>query len=194
MRVANIKLESTAEVRDHFADVIHFQGCSRRCSYCFNPTLIPFGGGEEMSSEEIVESLSELSDVVVLTGGEPLEQPVLQLQELIIKLKFKKKRIVVETSLYHPLIYNMCDKILYCIKTFDVDMETLENIRYRANVDFCIVFGHDDFNMEGFKIAHTFIRTIYHRFDRDIPRKFNEILNYIMSLRKNFLVFNKIEL
>ena len=195
MKVANIKLNSTAEVKEHFADIIFFQGCKRNCGYCFNPELKSFDGGTKMTADDICNSLSDMSDVVVLTGGEPLIQNIVELGKLITRLKFKRKKVVVETSMYHPLIVGLADKVLYTIKTFDINTKDLLTLRDMSNIDFCIVVGHNDFNMDGFKLAHKLIRkNIYHRFAMDIPVRFMRLYQYVKSIGKDFTVFRKIVL
>lgn len=197
MRVSSLKKESTGEVRGHFADIIYFQGCSKHCCYCFNPTLMPREGGERMDDGDIWNEIKDsISDVLVFTGGEPLEQSIIPLFRLMIKARYKKRKIVLETCRYHELISNSADKVLFTIKTFDIDVNAIKKLRDKENVDFCVVIGHDCFDMDGYKFAHRLAgnKPIYHRFNNDIPQNFNELFRYTKSLKKNFLVFNKIDL
>ncbi len=66
---------STIEYKGHISLVLFFEGCSERCSFCFNPEL--FEQKTEVSISDI-ERLINLNmpfiDAVVLTGGEPTEQ------------------------------------------------------------------------------------------------------------------------
>jgi len=56
--------------------VLWVQGCSRRCSGCFNPATHDHQGGYEAEVSEIVGQIpfSEVSGITV-SGGEPFEQP-----------------------------------------------------------------------------------------------------------------------
>jgi len=76
MKVAKIELNSPAEVENEFADIVFFQGCKRDCVYCFNPELKKKPEFDhEMSVKEIAQYVyNSFSSVVVLTGGEPLDQ------------------------------------------------------------------------------------------------------------------------
>ena len=192
-----LKKESTGEVRGHFADIVYFQGCTKDCCYCFNKSLIPKEGGEIMDDEEIWDTIKNtISDVLVFTGGEPLEQDIISLFRLMLKARYKRRKIVLETCRYHELISNSVDKVLFTIKTFDVDVNAIKKLRDKENVDFCIVIGHECFDMDGYKFAHNIVgrKPIYHRFNMDMPQNFNELYRYTKSLKKNFLVFNKIDL
>ena len=178
MKIADIKLSSSAEVKGHFADVIYFGE-----------------DGTEMDTDDIVSNLSTTSDIVVLTGDEPLLQHIPELGKLITRLKFSRKKVVVKTSMYHPLVVGLADKILYTIKTFDINTKDILKLRDMSNVDFCIVVGHRDFDMNGFKFAHSLIRkNIFHRFAMDIPNKFTTLYHYVRSIGKDFPVSRKIEL
>ena len=178
MKIADIKLSSTAEVKGHFADVIYFEE-----------------DGTKMDTDDIVNKLSTTSDVVVLTGEEPLLQDIPELSKLITRLKFKRKKVVVETSMYQPLIVGLADKVLYTIKTFDIHTKDLLKLRDMSNVDFCIILGQQNFDMNGFKFAHSLIRkNIFHKFAMDIPGKFTTLYHFVKTIGKDFTVFRKIEL
>ena len=192
IRVGDIKKESTGEVRGHFADIIYFQGCSKKCGYCFNKSLIPTEGGLNMSAEAIWHIIKDtMSDVLVLTGGEPLEQTISELFKLTVRAKYNNRKVILETCKYHESISNAVDKVLFTIKTFDVDIEAIKKYKERENVDFCIVIGHDYFDLDGYKFVYNIIgRTpIYNRFNRDIPQNFRETYRFVKSRNKNFLVF-----
>lgn len=54
--------------------LVRLTGCGLRCTYC--DTAYAFHGGETMSLPRVVARVEELgSDLVLVTGGEPLEQP-----------------------------------------------------------------------------------------------------------------------
>ena len=55
--------------------VIWTQGCSIRCTGCWNDKLWDFNGGDIMSAEQLVHSTIENNDVgLTILGGEPLDQ------------------------------------------------------------------------------------------------------------------------
>lgn len=59
--------------------VAFLQGCPMRCKYCHNPDTRAFGGGKEISAEELAKNALKYksyikSGGVTLTGGEPLMQ------------------------------------------------------------------------------------------------------------------------
>lgn len=146
-----------------------------------------------MSVNDVIGQLSELTDLVVLTGGEPLDQNISGLLAALIV----KKYIILETAKYNTYAYGLVDKVLFCIKTFDLDEKGILKADMNDKVDFVIIIGHDCFNIEGFKKAHKLIknRPIYHRYNvsrNTYPVKFNELYRFVKNQRKEFLVFNKI--
>jgi len=75
--------------------LLRFTGCSIRCSYC--DTTYAFEEGEERSLEQILDRIASFGlSLVLVTGGEPLEQPDLPL--LLDKLLENGYEILVETS------------------------------------------------------------------------------------------------
>ena len=57
--------------------VIFTQGCAHRCRGCQNPDTWGFGGGEEISVEELAEMIKAKKhiDGITLSGGDPPYQP-----------------------------------------------------------------------------------------------------------------------
>lgn len=51
---------------------IYFAGCDHRCPGCHNPQSWDFGGGKDMSLEEIMAVVIENDFDVTFTGGDPL--------------------------------------------------------------------------------------------------------------------------
>jgi 7-carboxy-7-deazaguanine synthase len=74
---------------------IRFQGCNLHCSYCDTEYAKDEKGGEEKTIEEIVSQIK--TDKVLITGGEPLFQPV-AFAELVVYLLGAGKQIQVETN------------------------------------------------------------------------------------------------
>ena len=56
--------------------VIFTQGCAHRCRGCQNPDTWDFGGGEEISVEELAEMIKAKKhiDGITLSGGDPFYQ------------------------------------------------------------------------------------------------------------------------
>ncbi len=61
--------------------VVFFKGCPLNCLCCHNPETKPFTGGEEFTSEEIVQKVLRFKEYfgseggITLSGGEPICQP-----------------------------------------------------------------------------------------------------------------------
>lgn len=73
MRIAGIVRDSIVDGIG-IRDTIFFQGCPHHCKGCQNPQTWDYGGGEEMSVQEILDLLSNSSNDITISGGEPLEQ------------------------------------------------------------------------------------------------------------------------
>ena len=75
--------------------LVRLTGCGLRCTYC--DTAYAFHGGEAMSLAGIVAQVREMgSDLVLVTGGEPLEHPGAGL--LIKELAGLAGTVMVETG------------------------------------------------------------------------------------------------
>lgn len=75
---------------------IRMANCNLRCHFCDTE----FGKKEEMTSEDIlveVKALQTTQPLVVITGGEPLLQPIKQLIDLLHK-RLKYKTVQIETA------------------------------------------------------------------------------------------------
>jgi 7-carboxy-7-deazaguanine synthase len=79
---------------------IRLTGCSLRCVWC--DTAYAFHGGEEMTVSEATEQVLALgTELVEVTGGEPLEQEsVYPLMESLLELG---KTVMIETGGHVPL-------------------------------------------------------------------------------------------
>lgn len=58
-----------------FRTSIYFAGCHHACPGCHNPQSWDFGGGVEMSLDEIMDIVREEDFDVTLSGGDPLYHP-----------------------------------------------------------------------------------------------------------------------
>ena len=83
VRLASITYDSVVD-GPGMRTVVWFQGCSHRCHNCHNEQLQDFNGGYEMTSEELVDALSD-SNRITFSGGDPLFQ-IEALDELLGKL------------------------------------------------------------------------------------------------------------
>jgi len=80
--------------------LVRFTGCCLRCRYCDTPYA--FHGGEEMAPEEVAARVREHGiDLVLLTGGEPLEQE--DLPRLVEILLGRGHEVLVETGGHRPI-------------------------------------------------------------------------------------------
>ena len=73
MRLAGIVRDSIVDgigVRD----VIFLQGCSKRCEGCHNSQTWDYRGGEHRFLGDVVKELSESSNNITISGGEPFDQ------------------------------------------------------------------------------------------------------------------------
>jgi len=78
MRLAGYELSHTES--DGIAVVIFFSGCSRGCIGCHNPELQDKNYGKEIKEEDLFEEIDKIFhlewiDTIVLSGGDPVEQP-----------------------------------------------------------------------------------------------------------------------
>jgi 7-carboxy-7-deazaguanine synthase len=79
---------------------IRLTGCSLRCVWC--DTAYAFSGGEEMTVSEAAERVIALgTDLVEVTGGEPLEQE--GVYPLMDRLLERGKTVLLETGGHVPL-------------------------------------------------------------------------------------------
>lgn len=58
-----------------FRTSIYFAGCHHACPGCHNPQSWDFGGGVEMSLDEIMDIVREEDFDVTISGGDPLYHP-----------------------------------------------------------------------------------------------------------------------
>jgi len=76
---------------------VRLQGCSVGCRWCDTKYSWATEGGQETTLDRILETISEAAvENVVVTGGEPLENPAFA--GLVNGLKSKRHRVEVETA------------------------------------------------------------------------------------------------
>jgi anaerobic ribonucleoside-triphosphate reductase activating protein len=96
MRIAGIVRDSIVDgigVRD----VVFFQGCGKRCKGCHNPDTWDYMGGCHRFIGDVAMELSDSSNNVTISGGEPFDQ-FEDLLELCRMLSEQDKKIWVYTG------------------------------------------------------------------------------------------------
>lgn len=73
MRIAGIVRDSIVD-GEGIRDVIFTQGCSHHCKGCHNQQTWDYGGGEHRFVGDIVNELSDSTNNVTISGGEPFDQ------------------------------------------------------------------------------------------------------------------------
>lgn len=96
MRIAGIVRDSIVDGIG-IRDVIFVQGCGHHCKGCHNPHTWNYNGGEHWFVGDIVEELSDSSNDVTISGGEPLDQ-FASLVSLVKQLNKQGKRIWLYTG------------------------------------------------------------------------------------------------
>lgn len=96
MRIAGIVRDSIVD-GPGVRDVVFFQGCGKRCKNCHNPDTWDYQGGCHRFVWDVVKELSDSSNDVTISGGEPIDQ-FEELLELCRQLKEAGKRIWVYTG------------------------------------------------------------------------------------------------
>lgn len=74
LRVLDI-IDGTTVDGPGFRTAIYFAGCRHQCPGCHNPQSWDFGGGTEMTLDQLMEVIEEEEFDVTLTGGDPLYHP-----------------------------------------------------------------------------------------------------------------------
>jgi uncharacterized Fe-S cluster-containing radical SAM superfamily protein len=198
MKIASIKTNSMAEVEGYIADVIWFQGCPFRCPYCFNPELQPLDNGKEMDVDTVVGMLSDISDVVVLSGGEPALQYSEGVGNLITRLKEMDKKIILETSVYNQDMILKSDKVygsIFCYEPLD-NYGILGALDYYENVELLAVVGNPEFRLDVFEdlLANT-EKDVWIKFYNGLkPDNIEEIIKVLKKHNKPVKVLVKLEL
>ncbi len=75
LKIAEVESESIVD-GPGFRFAVYTQGCAHACPGCHNPQTHPFEGGQEVSTEQLLEWLhsSPLNKGVTLSGGDPFAQ------------------------------------------------------------------------------------------------------------------------
>lgn len=100
---------------------IYISGCNRKCSTCFNKETWDFNLGNNYLTQidiisDKIKDFSSLIDWIWILGGEPLDNEISNLEDLLIILKKLNKPIVLFTSYYIEEVPNNIKKICNFIK------------------------------------------------------------------------------
>ena len=107
---------------DGIALTVYFQGCSRGCKGCHNPSLQPSIGDSKYYTafslaQEIISKCDEGEyDYVVLLGGEPLEQNHADLLILLTILTGYGIKVWLYTGWEYRNVPDWAKTYCYCIK------------------------------------------------------------------------------
>ena len=73
MRIAGMVRDSIVDGTG-VRDVVFFQGCGKHCKGCHNPDTWDYNGGCHRFIGDVVKELSDSSNDVTISGGEPIDQ------------------------------------------------------------------------------------------------------------------------
>ena len=73
MRIAGIVRDSIVN-GEGVRDVVFVQGCGKRCKGCHNPDTWDYNGGCHRFIGDLANELSDSSNNVTISGGEPIDQ------------------------------------------------------------------------------------------------------------------------
>ena len=127
MRIAGIVRDSVVD-GPGLRDVIFFQGCHHHCKGCHNPQTWNYEGGEEWFYWDVVKELSDSSNDITISGGEPLDQ-IFELYELLNTLhRTTKKRIWLYTGYTVDMSMTIFRKLAQYVDVI-VDGEFIEELK-----------------------------------------------------------------
>ena len=98
MRISEIfcSIQGEGILSGYWNTFVRFQGCSVGCSWCDTKYTWDFHAGEPMDVEQIVSRVRTRR--VILTGGEPAQQPKSEMMELVRQLHQRGHYLQLETS------------------------------------------------------------------------------------------------
>jgi len=192
MKIVNINPISLIDFPGKIASVIFLEGCSLRCPYCFNYSLLmPEENRIYITEDEMFEALDENSrmiDGVVFTGGEPTINE--DLPEILKELYGDGYIIKLDTNGTRP---NMIDRCLPYVDYIAMDVKTDKN-GYAAmgasNLDIQNIKKSIKKLIKG-RCDYEFRITAIHPFIND--DNVNNIGRMIMGAKKVFLQHGRLE-
>ena len=121
--------------------VVFLQGCPFRCLYCANPDTIPFEGGTETETEDIVKMAVNQKPFfgrrggVTFSGGEPTAQAA-QLLPLVKRLKEEGINICIDTNggIWNSSVEELMEQIdLVLLDCKQINPQRHEELTGRSN-------------------------------------------------------------
>jgi 7-carboxy-7-deazaguanine synthase len=117
---------------------VRLTGCSLRCVYC--DTKYSYAGGEEMSLDDVLESVAKHpAKLVEITGGEPLEQE--EVYPLMTSLLDRGYTVMLETG-GHVSVCRVPERVIKIIDIKCPDSREGDSVCWE-NID--IAAAHDEF-------------------------------------------------
>lgn len=120
---------------------IYLSGCNRHCLNCHNPELQNFDIGENYYSklDDILGKIHEFSCIIEniwILGGEPLDQDIEELNNLLIILRRTNKKIWLFTGYEFLDVSTLTIKLIDFLKTGEYDEIKLvdDNIQYKIKL------------------------------------------------------------
>ena len=150
-----------------------------------------------MSVADVVVRLSNFSNVVVLTGGEPSLQGY-EVLHLVKYLKTIRRKVILETSVIFPALIEACDKVYFSIKTFNSN-DDYYGTPYLAdkydNVEIVVVIGHQWFDIINFRqMLKKIKKNIWVKYYNDLPCDHTDVYHMIKVYQKSWKVLRKLQL
>jgi len=151
---SSINGEANCRGQGSWVTFIRTAGCSLGCSYCDTKYAQGEKSGEEMDALDVAKMMGEEKiPYIMITGGEPFEQP--DLPRLIVLLKQRGLQVTIETNGAHTLPkreeYEVdCYVVDYKLPSAEVgDCFKWENVAKLTIYDFIkfVISNRDDYNM-----------------------------------------------
>ncbi|OFH98017.1 pyruvate formate-lyase 1-activating enzyme [Clostridium acetireducens DSM 10703] len=127
-------------------NVVFLQGCKLRCLFCHNPDTWNIKGGEEISSEDLINKILRFKPYfknkggVTFSGGEPLMQPEFLL-EMLKLCKLNGIHTAIDTAGYGK--GNYCEILKYTDLVI-LDVKNVDNDGY-IKITGCSKYQFDEF-------------------------------------------------
>lgn len=97
MRIAGIVRDSVVDGVG-IRDVVFLQGCTHRCKGCHNQQTWDLNGGVHRFAGEVLGELSNSTNDITVSGGEPMLQYDALLSFLVVVKQYTKKRVWLYTG------------------------------------------------------------------------------------------------
>lgn len=114
----NIKLAGTEYVVSGRTFELYTQGCDVRCPRCHNPETWNWNTGKKFPVDDLTKKFEQFDMAIArfwVLGGEPLQQPLVEIIKMLEFLKSFDKEIWLFTSFemfqVYPEVRKLCDYI-----------------------------------------------------------------------------------